>query len=241
MNRIVIQGSEYNFIEKTYKINNQMSFSVNLARYINEEQVVCLCLLKTLTVNINNKIDTFKTIDKKIKIKDYLHVAENVQLINNISLDLNNKLYYNFIANDYILQNDHRINTTKLNEVCIITPNTFVENFNNIPIFHRNGSKDRYDTPIICHFRIVIDILMKVYNQFKHKILELSDLILNLTELNEENLELYMNKTKSDLIKLLQEKDEEINDKNEYIDILEENLEDTIDYMKIIMIFMKIE
>ena len=98
MNRIVIQGSEYNFIEKTYKINNQMSFSVNLARYIKEEQVVCLCLLKTLTVNINNKIDTFKTIDKKIKIKDYLHVAENVQLINNISLDLNNKLYYNFVA-----------------------------------------------------------------------------------------------------------------------------------------------
>lgn len=75
------------------------SFSVTLVRYTKEEQVVCLCLLKSLIVNINNKIDEFKIIDKKIKIKDYSQTTENVQLINNISLDLNNKIYYNFITN----------------------------------------------------------------------------------------------------------------------------------------------
>ena len=225
-----------------------MSFTINLARYTKEEQVVCFCLLKSLTVNINNKIDNFKTIDKKIKISHYLHTTENVQLINNISLDLNNKLYYNFVGSsdgkylpselvnireDYLVNNSHLINTTKLNEVCIITPNSFIENFDNIPIFHRNGPEKNSKSEIICHFRIVIDILMKVYSQFKHKILELSDLILNLTELQDEDLDSYMNKSKSDLIKLLKEKDEEINDKNEYIDILEENLEDTIDYYDI--------
>ena len=181
-----------------------MSFSVNLARYIKEEQVVCLCLLKSLTVNINNKVENFKEIDKKIKVKHYLQTTENVQLINNISLDLNNKLYYNFVAKsggkylpseyinipeEYLLKDSYLINTTKLNETCIINPNSFIETFDNIPIFHRNGPEKNSKSEIICHFRIVIDILMKVYCQFKHKILELSDLILNLTELQDEDLD----------------------------------------------------
>lgn len=56
MNIITIQGSEYNFGEKTYNINKDMSFKVNLTKFIKEEQVACLCLIKSLIININVKI-----------------------------------------------------------------------------------------------------------------------------------------------------------------------------------------
>ena len=67
MNTIVIQGSEYKFEEKTYGVNKNMSFRLKLARFIKEEQVVCLCLLKSLIINIENEIINFREFDKKIK------------------------------------------------------------------------------------------------------------------------------------------------------------------------------
>ena len=54
-------------------------------------------------------------------------------------------------------------------------------------------------------------MLCKVYTEFKHLILKLSDIILNLTELKDEDLETYMNMTTSEYIKFLKEKDKELN------------------------------
>ena len=80
-------------------------------------------------------------------------------------------------------------------------------------------------------------MLTKVFSEFKHLILKLSDIILNLTELEDKDLETYMNMTTSEYIKLLKEKDKEllelkqdITDREEYIESLEEDLEDTINY-----------
>ena len=229
MNTIIIQGSEYTFGEKTYNITNNVSFTSKIVRFNRNKEAIVLVLLKSLRVNINNKVENFKTIDNKLKIKNYLQNVENVELINNISQDINNKLYYRFIVDseaarvalestNNLSESGRHIDISQLNQNCIITPNTFIENFINVPIFHRNGSEKNSKSEIICHFRIVIDILMKVYPQFKHKILELSDLILNLTELKDGDLELYMNKTKSDLIKLLQEKDKELSNKDKTIE-----------------------
>ena len=80
-------------------------------------------------------------------------------------------------------------------------------------------------------------MLIKVFSEFKHLILKLSDIILNLSDLQDKDLETYMNTTTSEYIKLLKEKDKEllelkqdITDREEYIEILEEDLENTITY-----------
>ena len=99
MNSITIKNIRYNFEEKTYRINNNMSFKINLVRFEEDSKVIVLTLLKSLVIKFNDKEETFKEFDKKLKIKDYLQNIENVQLINNISLDINNKVYYNFITN----------------------------------------------------------------------------------------------------------------------------------------------
>ena len=119
-------------------------------------------------------------------------------------MDINNKVYYNFITDsgegrpspesiNILTEDNKRIDVQKLNKTCIITPYTFIENFSDIPIFHRNGSKDRSETEVIVHFSILIDMITKVFSEFKHLILKLSDIILNLTELEDKDLETYMN------------------------------------------------
>ena len=114
------------------------------------------------------------------------------------------------ISND-LLNDNKTINIDKLNKTCVITPNTLIENFEYIPIFHRNGTMKKTETDVIVHFSILIDMLTKVYSEFKHLILKLSDIILNLTELQDKDLEAYMNMTTSDYIRLLKEKDKELN------------------------------
>ena len=178
----------------------------------------------------------------------YLQYIENVKLINNISQDINNKLYYNIViesdrgmprsdSTNILTEDNKRINVSKLNETCIIIPNKTIINFEYIPIFHRNGSEKKSETEVIVHFSILIDMLTKVFSEFKHLILKLSDIILNLTELKDEDLETYMNMTTSEYIKLLKVKDKEllelkqdVTDREEYIETLEEDLEDTINY-----------
>ena len=94
-NTITIQGTEYNFGEKTYTVNKNMSFKVKLIRYTKNESVVCLCLLKSLVININNKVINFnprkrvgtygaKEFNKNLKLQHYLLYKENIDLINNI-------------------------------------------------------------------------------------------------------------------------------------------------------------
>ena len=119
MNTITIQGSGYNFVEKTYelrsrhrrcyKVNKDMSFTVNLVRFIKEEQVVCLCLLKSLIISTDGKEINFnprkrvgtygaKEFDKSLKLMNYLKYKENIELINNISNYVNNRTCYIFIV-----------------------------------------------------------------------------------------------------------------------------------------------
>ena len=183
MNHINIRGELYPFEEKTYKVSKNMSFKVNLVRFIKEDnntasavtqrscKVIILTLLKSLVIKINDKEENFREFDKKLKIKDYLRRIENFELINNISLDLNNKLYYNFVIesgasmdapdstnnSNEILIDDHHINIDKLNELCIITPNKTINNFEDIPIFHRNGPEKNSKSEVIIHFSILID------------------------------------------------------------------------------------
>ena len=97
MDKIVINNIEYIFEEKTYNINKDMFFKVNLVRFTKENKIIVLILLKSLVIRINDKEENYNDFSKKLKIKDYLQNIENVKLINNISLDLNNKLYHNFI------------------------------------------------------------------------------------------------------------------------------------------------
>ena len=238
MDKIVINNIEYNFSEKTYTINKNMSFKVKLVRFIKKDKIVVLSLLKSLIIKINNKEENYKEFDKKLKLKDYLRYTENIELINNISLDINNKVYYNFIADsdagrpasestNVLTEDNKRIDVQKLNETCTISPNKTITNFEYIPIFHRNGSEKKSETEVIVHFSILIDMLCKVYSEFKHLILKLSDIILNLAELNEQDLETYMNMSMSQCIQLLKEKDENITNLENLLD----NREDHINYL----------
>ena len=169
---------------------------------------------KEINFNPRKRVGTYgaKEFDKSLKLMNYLRYKENIELINNISKDINNKPYYNFVTEsdplirgsdstnitiDDLLDDQNLINTTKLNETCIISPNKTITNFKYIPIFHRNGTEKKSETEVIVHFSILIDMLTKVFSKFKHLILKLSDIILNLTELNEEDLETYMNMTMS--------------------------------------------
>ena len=98
MNTITIQGSEYIFEEKTYTINKNMSFKINLVRFEKDNKIIVLALLKSLIININDKEENYREFDKKLKLMNYLQHIENVDLINNISKDVNNKSYYNFVV-----------------------------------------------------------------------------------------------------------------------------------------------
>ena len=89
MNNITIKNIKYNFEEKTYRINKDMSFKINLIRFEEDNSIVCLCLLKSLIININNKVVNFnprkrvgtygaKEFDKSLKLKDYIRDIEKL-------------------------------------------------------------------------------------------------------------------------------------------------------------------
>lgn len=224
MQSISIQDTSYNFVERTFKIHNNDTFKVKMIRYINESnKIISLVLLKSLILNINNEIISYKEFRNNNSIKFYRRYSENIRLINNISKDLNNNSYYNSINYnseidqddlDEFLDENNFINQERLDEACIINSNTTYRNFRRIPIFHYNGDKINSRTQIICHFSILIDMICKVYSNFKYKMLEINEVVLNLAELSEEDIDTYLNKSKTELIKKIKSQNNEINEKN---------------------------
>lgn len=86
----------------------------------------------------------------------------NANFINECSLRINKKKYFNFNVEsqrgptilDELINDKKLINTSKLWETCIIPIDNKIENF-------YNGSMKYKNTPIITTLEIIIDILSK--------------------------------------------------------------------------------
>lgn len=102
MNSIIIKNVRYNSEEKTYRINNNNSFAITLTKYVEDDKIIVLVLLKTLETHFNNIHENYRDFDRKLKLFAYLQHIENINLINNISVDVNNKKYFNLLVDSDI-------------------------------------------------------------------------------------------------------------------------------------------
>ena len=188
-NIITIKNKVYKFTTETYYLKEQKNYiNVNCCNFIDKDtnKIIIETLLKSVKGELNNIKFNYSTLYKDLKFQKYLESPSNVKFINELSLKLNNKKYFNYEedevdsqrsnylynideSNNNEIQTFHNnrkeenrhINVTELTKTCIISCYTKVENFKEIPIYHYYGNKNNSTTPIICEFSLLINILTK--------------------------------------------------------------------------------
>ena len=95
MESITIRNNSYKFKEETYKLTPQDSFSISCTKFNFEGNFTNETLLKTIKGRINNEEFNYETLNKDLGIKEWLKFKDNVKLINNCSLKINNKCFFN--------------------------------------------------------------------------------------------------------------------------------------------------
>lgn len=97
LSSIKILDNSYELSNLHYDINKKDYFEFIGTRLEYNNKFVTICLLKTITGDIKNNKFNYKLLDDEIGIKMYLRNQNNVKFINKLSLNFNNKKYYNFI------------------------------------------------------------------------------------------------------------------------------------------------
>ena len=202
MESIKILEEVHKFETITYPLGKNNYFTIDKTNFIFNNEVNTLCLLKRLEGNINNEYFNFETLIKETILKDYLKEQNNVNFINECSLRINKKKYFNFNTEsqrpnglcdstsiDELLDNDKHIIPNKLWETCIIPIDNKVENFVIVPIYFYNGSMKYKNTPIITTLEIITDILSKKFPSFKVQLHKLVTSELNISNIKNESFE----------------------------------------------------
>ena len=97
LNSIKILNKEHKFTNKTFTIDINNYFSLDISRFQFNNKLNISCLIKTLVGHINNTDFTYKTLLKDLKLDSFLTIIDNVNFINECSLNINNKKYYDFV------------------------------------------------------------------------------------------------------------------------------------------------
>ena len=225
MDSIKILGEVYKFDPITYHLGKDNFIKINECKIEYNNRITSCCLLKTIEGNIENNYFNYEKLNKEIKMYDYLKIQNNVKFVNDISLKINNKKWFEFDEDghrtivrcpsiklkDDLLDNDQiHFNLDKLWEICIISTENKQENFEVIPIFYFNGSMRYKNTPIITTLEVIINILTKYFPSFEAQLKLINSNELNINEINKVTLDEYENLTNEELRNLLHERDSKI-------------------------------
>ena len=225
MDSIKILGEVYKFDPITYHLGKDNFIKINECKIEYNNRITSCCLLKTIEGNIENNHFNYEKLNKEIKMYDYLKIQNNVKFVNDISLKINNKKWFEFDEDghrtivrcpsiklkDDLLDNDQiHFNLDKLWEICIISTENKQENFEVIPIFYFNGSMRYKNTPIITTLEVIINILTKYFPSFEAQLKLINSNELNINEINKVTLDEYENLTNEELRNLLHERDSKI-------------------------------
>ena len=230
MKAIKILDEVYRFETITYPLDEHNYFSIDRISFVFDNKVNTSCLLKTLTGYINDKSFNFESLIRETILKDYLKDQDTINFINECSLKINKKKYFNFNSESQalisacdspnineLLDDQKQIIPSKLWETCIIPIDNKVENFDIIPIYFYNGSMKYKNTPIITILEIVIDILSKKFPLFKVQLHKLATSELNISNIKNDTFEERVQKTNEELlleIEQLKKENELLKNKN---------------------------
>ena len=224
MKSIKILDKVYNFETITYPLGKDNFIKIDECKIDYNNRITSCCLLKTLEGNIEDKQFNFDKLNKEIGLKDYLRMQNNVEFVNDISLKINNKKWFEFEEETHativacvstklenLLDDDQiHFNLDKLWNTCIVSTENKQVNFEVMPIFYFNGSTKYKNTPIITTLEIVINILIKYFPSFEAQLKLINSNILNKNEINKLTLDEYENLTNEELRTLLHERDSKI-------------------------------
>ena len=220
---ITILDSTYKLSKLRYPLNDKDWFEFIGIRFEYNKKFITLGLLKTITGVIQNESFTYESLNKDLKLYNYLTVQNNIFLINEISLKINKKKWFDInekkspeISGDFSINSSDLINEEnglfipdKLLKTCIIKPYTNYENYNLIPIFHFHGSNS-YVTQNICILEIVVDILSKRFPSVSIQLHQIVSQDLNKAELTNTTLEDISNLSKEELLELYKKEHEKV-------------------------------
>ena len=223
LSSIRISDNSFKLSKLHYPINDKDWFEFIGVRFEYNKKFITLGLLKTISGVISNETFTYESLNKDLKLYDYLRFQEAIKFVNELSLKINKKKWFNInvekspmIIGDFSLNFDNVIdqNTSliildELLKTCIIKPYTNYENYEVIPIFHYHGSNS-YVTQNICILEIIIDILSKKFPSVSVQLHQIISQDLNKAELTNTTLEDISNLSKEELLKLYQKEHEKV-------------------------------
>ena len=155
-------------------------------------------------------------------LRDYLKTKNNMEFVNKLSLNYNNKNWFNdnknslgeispreFSTEDSTNDKNGHYNISKLEETCILS-NKITENFSEIPIYwYDQNVNPKYRTTIVV-LEIITDILSKRFPLFKTQIHNLLINELNISEIKEESLEERTKLSYEELLELYQKEHQKV-------------------------------
>ena len=220
---ILILNKSHKFNIIPFKLDEHRNyFEVYGTRIIRENKLSVVCDLKSLRGNINNIKFNFESLDKELLLRYYLRKQNHIEFINKLSLNYNNKNWFNINKNSLgrilpreFSSNENSSNDKKefdigyLEETCILS-NKISENFTEIPVYwYDKNVNQKYRTTIVT-LEIITDILSKVFPLFKTQIHNLLVTELNISEIKEETLEERTKLSYDELLELYNKQQKEL-------------------------------
>ena len=145
---ISILDKHYKFETLPFKLDESNNyFEVYGTRIIRENKLSVVCDIKSLRGNISDIKFNFESLDKELTLRHYIQYQNQVEFINKLSLNYNNKNWFNIeenslgvitprelIIGDMMSVKNGLIKINNLEETCILN-NKITENFSEIPIY----------------------------------------------------------------------------------------------------------
>ena len=197
-------------------------FEVYGTRVTRNNKLSVICNLKSLKGSISNIKFNFESLDKDMRLRKYIEKQNQVEFVNKLSINYNNKNWFNIEENSFapigakefetdnsIIDKDGHVKIEILEETCILN-NKITENFSEIPIYwYDKNVNQKYRTTIVV-LEIITDILSKKFPSFKTQLHNLVVSELNKAELTNSNLEDISNLSKEELLNLYKKEHEEL-------------------------------
>ena len=211
---ISVFGEKYKFETLRFNLKESKNyFEVYGTRVTRNNKLSVICDIKSLRGNIDKTKFTFESLDKEMTLRHYIQNQNNVNFVNKLSLNYNNKKWFNMEENsigaiapietttkDSTNDKNEHLSINKLEQTCILN-NKITENFSEIPIYwYDRNVHQKYRTTIV-ELEIITDILSKKFPSFKTQIHNLIVNELNISEITNSNLEERIEKSNEELMK----------------------------------------
>ena len=172
---ISVLGEHHKFDIIPFKLDKQGNyFEVYGTRVTRGKKLSVICDLKSLRGNINNIKFNFESLDKELFLRNYLRKQNHIEFINKLSLNYNNKNWFNidknsfgrirpkeFSSNENLISEKSEFDIVYLEETCILS-NKITENFTEIPIYwYDKNVHQKYRTTIV----VLKSTIIKWYNE----------------------------------------------------------------------------